>query len=74
MFEGDFLGCFDHLNHHWIVEQTSTFPGNTLIKRWLKMGYIEQDMLHKTTEGTPQGRPPKKQSKIVNLYFRIELY
>ncbi len=31
------------------------FPGNTLIKRWLKMGYIEQDMLHKTTEGTPQG-------------------
>nr|WP_239695531.1 group II intron reverse transcriptase/maturase [Priestia filamentosa] len=55
VFEGDFLGRFDHLNHHWIVEQTSTFPGNTLIKRWLKMGYIEQDMLHKTTEGTPQG-------------------
>ncbi|MBX9988757.1 group II intron reverse transcriptase/maturase, partial [Priestia aryabhattai] len=23
--------------------------------RWLKMGYIEQDMLHTTTEGTPQG-------------------
>jgi RNA-directed DNA polymerase len=55
VFEGDFLGCFDHLNHHWIVEQTSTFPGNNLIRRWLKMGYIEQDMLHKTTEGTPQG-------------------
>jgi RNA-directed DNA polymerase len=50
-----FLGCFDHLNHDWIVEQTSMFPGNTLIKRWLKMGYIEQDMLRTTTEGTPQG-------------------
>ncbi|WP_425204079.1 reverse transcriptase domain-containing protein [Priestia megaterium] len=44
-----------HLNHDWIVEQTSMFPGNTLIKRWLKMGYIEQDMLRTTTEGTPQG-------------------
>ncbi|NGY76014.1 group II intron reverse transcriptase/maturase (plasmid) [Bacillus megaterium] len=55
VFEGDFLGCFDHLNHNWIVEQTSSFSGNTIIKRWLKMGYIEQDMLHKTTEGTPQG-------------------
>ncbi|MGG0465420.1 group II intron reverse transcriptase/maturase [Priestia aryabhattai] len=55
VFEGDFLGCFDHLNHNWIVEQTSSFSGNILVKRWLKMGYIEQDMLHKTTEGTPQG-------------------
>jgi RNA-directed DNA polymerase len=55
VFEGDFLGCFDHLNHHCIVEQTSTFPGNNLIRRWLKMGYIEQDILHKTMEGTPQG-------------------
>jgi RNA-directed DNA polymerase len=31
------------------------FPGNTLIRRWLKMGYVAQDMLYKTTEGTPQG-------------------
>ncbi|MGG4330426.1 group II intron reverse transcriptase/maturase [Priestia megaterium] len=55
VFEGDFLGCFDHLNHKWIIKQTSMFPGNTLIKKWLKMGYIEQDMLRGTTEGTPQG-------------------
>ncbi|MEJ9314778.1 reverse transcriptase domain-containing protein, partial [Priestia megaterium] len=55
VFEGDFLGCFDHLNHKWITKQTSMFPGNTLIKRWLEMGYIEHDMLQTTTEGTPQG-------------------
>ncbi|MED4035539.1 group II intron reverse transcriptase/maturase [Priestia megaterium] len=55
VFEGDFLGCFDHLNHHWIVEKTSMFPGNTLIKRWLKMGYMEQGTLHNTMEGSPQG-------------------
>ncbi|PHF65990.1 reverse transcriptase N-terminal domain-containing protein [Priestia aryabhattai] len=55
VFEGDFSGCFDHLNHNWIMEQKSMFPGSTLIKRWLNMGYIEQDMLHMTIEGTPQG-------------------
>ncbi|WP_455920292.1 group II intron reverse transcriptase/maturase [Priestia megaterium] len=55
VFEGDFLGCFDHLNHHWIVEKTSMFPGNNLIKRWLKMGYMEQGMFHNTMEGSPQG-------------------
>ncbi|MEE3896235.1 group II intron reverse transcriptase/maturase [Priestia megaterium] len=55
VFEGDFLGCFDHLNHNWIMQQTSMFPGSTIVKRWLNMGYIEQDMLRTTTEGTPQG-------------------
>ncbi|MCA4158268.1 group II intron reverse transcriptase/maturase [Priestia megaterium] len=55
IFEGDFLGCFDHLNHNWIVKQTSMFPGNTLIGRWLKMGYMEQGIFYNTTEGTPQG-------------------
>ncbi|USL45339.1 reverse transcriptase N-terminal domain-containing protein (plasmid) [Priestia megaterium] len=37
VFEGDFLGCFDHLKHDWIVEQISTFPGTLLSKggsRW----------------------------------------
>ena len=73
VFEGDFLGCFDHLNHKWIVEQTSIFPGNTLIKRWLKMGHMEQGMLRTTTEGTPQGRPPKKSTQNCNFMFKIEL-
>jgi len=55
VFEGDFQGCFDHLNHNWISKQTSMFPGNTLIGRWLKMGYMEQGTLHNTMEGSPQG-------------------
>ncbi|MGR9527310.1 reverse transcriptase domain-containing protein (plasmid) [Priestia megaterium] len=32
VFEGDFLGCFDHLNHNWIMEQTSMFPGTLSLK------------------------------------------
>jgi RNA-directed DNA polymerase len=55
VFEGDFQGCFDHLNHNWISKQTSMFPGNRLIGRWLKMGYMERGMFHNTMEGSPQG-------------------
>ena len=55
IFEGDFQGCFDHLNHEWILKQTSYFPGRKLLKRWLKMGYMEQSFFAETQEGTPQG-------------------
>ncbi|MDX5818942.1 reverse transcriptase domain-containing protein, partial [Bacillus cereus group sp. BfR-BA-01665] len=53
--EGDFQGCFDHLNHEWILKQTSYFPGRKLLKRWLKMGFMEQSFFAETQEGTPQG-------------------
>ena len=26
-----------------------------MLKKWLKAGYLEQDVLHSTEEGTPQG-------------------
>ncbi|RJS62943.1 group II intron reverse transcriptase/maturase [Priestia filamentosa] len=55
VFEGDFRGCFDHLHHGWIMEQISNFPGSHLIKKWLKMGYVEHEVFHPTKEGTPQG-------------------
>jgi RNA-directed DNA polymerase len=30
-------------------------PGRELIKQWLKAGYVEQEVLHATERGTPQG-------------------
>lgn len=55
IFEGDFKGCFDHLSHHWIRKQTYSFPGKTLIQRWLEAGYIDRHSFSETKEGTPQG-------------------
>jgi RNA-directed DNA polymerase len=42
------------------MKQISTFPGSHLIKKWLRMGYVEREVFYPTKEGTPQGRPPKK--------------
>ncbi|OFD53384.1 Reverse transcriptase (RNA-dependent DNA polymerase) [Bacillus mycoides] len=55
IFEGDFKGCFDHLNHNWILKQLANFPGSALIERWLQMGYMERNAFSETQEGTPQG-------------------
>ncbi|MFB6729026.1 reverse transcriptase N-terminal domain-containing protein [Bacillus mobilis] len=55
VFEGDFQGCFDNLNHDYILESINGFPNNNIIKKWLKAGYIDENVFHDTNEGTPQG-------------------
>ena len=55
IFEGDFKGCFDHLNHEYIMEQVRGFPASELIGKWLKAGFIDNKVFNVTTEGTPQG-------------------
>lgn len=55
IFEGDFEGCFDNLNHDHILNSIDNFPGKGLIKKWLKAGYVDNNVFHKTDAGTPQG-------------------
>ncbi|KZL88914.1 group II intron reverse transcriptase/maturase [Clostridium magnum] len=55
IFEGDFRGCFDNLNHSYIMEQIKEFPANNIIKRWLKAGFVDNGVFNKTEFGTPQG-------------------
>jgi RNA-directed DNA polymerase len=55
VFEGDFKGCFDNLNHEHILKQLNGFPARKLIKNWLKAGYVENTVFNVTETGTPQG-------------------
>lgn len=55
IFEGDFKGCFDNLNHDYILEQLGNFPAKDLIVKWLKAGYIDNKVFNVTEQGTPQG-------------------
>ena len=53
IFEADIKGCFDNIRHDWILKN---IPINkTILKKWLKTGYIEKKRLFPTTKGTPQG-------------------
>jgi len=51
--EADIQGCFDHLNHAWLVDRVRM--NKTILKRWLKAGVVHKGQLTPTSEGTPQG-------------------
>lgn len=53
ILEGDIKGCFDHINHQWLLDN---IPIDTLVlKQWLKSGFVEGGRLFPSIEGTPQG-------------------
>lgn len=55
IFEGDFEGCFDNLNHDYIMGCINNFPNKSIIRDWLESGYVDNDVFNETTKGTPQG-------------------
>ena len=55
IFEGDFKNCFGTLNHDYIMKQIGVFPANKTIYKWLKAGYIDNNVFEETDKGTPQG-------------------
>ncbi|WP_257148516.1 group II intron reverse transcriptase/maturase [Bacillus sp. AFS073361] len=55
IFEGDFKGCFDNLNHDYILEQIKGFPAFNVVDKWLKAGFVDNTVFHISENGTPQG-------------------
>ncbi|MED2737083.1 group II intron reverse transcriptase/maturase [Bacillus toyonensis] len=55
IFEGDFKGCFDNLDHNFIMERIREFPAKKVIEKWLKAGFVDNNIFHQTDNGTPQG-------------------
>lgn len=55
VFEGDFKACFDNLSHDFILGQLKGFPLIKLVERFLKAGYVDNNVFNKTDKGTPQG-------------------
>jgi len=53
ILEADIEGCFDHINHPWLLEHIPM--DRAVLGKWLKAGYVEMYRLHATEEGTPQG-------------------
>ncbi|BDU49481.1 hypothetical protein HLVA_00500 [Haliovirga abyssi] len=53
ILEGDIKGCFDNINHKWIIDN---IPLNKkILKQFLKAGFIYKKDVFPTKEGTPQG-------------------
>jgi RNA-directed DNA polymerase len=53
ILEGDIRNCFGNFSHDWLL--THVPMDRVMLQKWLKSGYIDNQVLHETTEGTPQG-------------------
>lgn len=53
--EADIKGAFDNISHNFILKAIGELPSRELIKQWLKAGYVESEVFHETSSGTPQG-------------------
>ena len=53
ILEGDIKGCFDNINHNWLLANISM--DKSILKQFLKAGFIYNRQLFPTETGTPQG-------------------
>ncbi|MCP4220302.1 MAG: group II intron reverse transcriptase/maturase [bacterium] len=53
ILEGDIKGCFDNINHQWLMDNIPI--DKKALKQLLKAGYIYKRKLFPTETGTPQG-------------------
>ncbi len=53
VLEADIKGCFDWINHDWLVANVPMDKG--ILRKWLKAGLIYKGQLQATEAGTPQG-------------------
>jgi len=53
VLEGDIKGCFDHINHQWMLDNIPM--DKVILRQWLQAGFIDNNRLFPTKKGTPQG-------------------
>jgi RNA-directed DNA polymerase len=53
VLEGDIRGCFDNISHAWLMAHVPM--DKTILRKWLKSGYMEKRSFYATEQGTPQG-------------------
>ncbi len=53
VLEADIEGCFDNISHEWLLNNICM--DKRVLKQWLAAGYIENNTLYETRQGTPQG-------------------
>ena len=53
ILEGDIKGCFDNISHSWLLDNIPM--DKSMLRKWLKAGFMELGSFNPTNAGTPQG-------------------
>jgi RNA-directed DNA polymerase len=78
VIEADIQGFFDHVSHDWMLKCLKVRIRDSslllLIRRFLKAGYMDSDLLVRTDEGTPQGGPLSPMLANIFLHYVLDLW
>lgn len=55
IFEGDIRACFDNISSSWLLENIPM--DKTILRKFLKAGYMEKGVIYPTLDETGQGGP-----------------
>lgn len=53
ILEGDIKGCYDNISFEWMLNNIPM--DKTILRKWLKAGYVENGIYYPTRKGVPQG-------------------
>jgi RNA-directed DNA polymerase len=53
VMEGDIRACFDWISHDWLLGHVPM--DRSILRKWLKAGFMDEHTLYPTEDGTPQG-------------------
>jgi len=78
VLDADIRGCFDAIDHEWLIKFVEHLIADKRvirhIKKWLKAGVLEDGILRKGIEGTPQGGSISPLLCNIYLHYALDLW
>ncbi|WP_269751023.1 group II intron reverse transcriptase/maturase [Paenactinomyces guangxiensis] len=76
--EADIRGYFNHINHDWMMKMVKHRVADPVILRligkWLRAGVMENGVVRRNDEGSPQGGPISPILANIYLHFVLDLW
>ena len=78
LYEADIRGYFNHINHQWLMRMVAHRIADSVILRligkWLRAGAMQDGVVIRMEEGTPQGGPLSPILANVYLHYVLDLW
>ena len=78
VIDADIRGCFDAIDHGWLVKFIEHLIADKRVvrhvKKWLKAGVLEDDKVRQAAEGTPQGGSISPLLCNIYLHYALDLW
>jgi len=78
MYEADIRGYFNHINHEWLRKMVAQRIADpvilSLIGKWLRAGVMQDGVVVRMHEGSPQGGPVSPVLANIYLHYVLDLW